>query len=97
MSCFVAESDPSPEEEEDEEEEGDTGDPFTTRLLSFQQEGGSFTPVVATRTVLRSLGPGEVSSGDRKNCSTIWWQKTEVFKESLARGGGHKRPQSIDK
>ena len=48
----------------DDEDEGDVmrlEDPFTTRLLNFQQEGGSFTPVVATRTVLRSLGPGEVT------------------------------------
>jgi hypothetical protein len=60
-----AESDPSPEEEEDEdEEEADMTrleDPFTTRLLSFQQEGGAFTPVIAGRAVLRSLGPGEVN------------------------------------
>jgi hypothetical protein len=49
--------------EDEDEEEGDVmqvEDPFTTRLLNFQQEGGSFTPVVATRTVLSSLGPGEV-------------------------------------
>ena len=35
-------------------------DPFTTRLYSFQHDGGSFTPVIASRNVLRSLGPGEV-------------------------------------
>lgn len=41
-------------------EEGDTGDPFTTRLYSLQQDGGVFSPVVASRSVLASLGPGEV-------------------------------------
>ena len=41
----------NPEEEED---------PFTTRLFSFQQEGGTFSPVIATRSVLSGLGPGEV-------------------------------------
>ena len=35
-------------------------DPFTTRLYSFQQDGGTFSPVVASRSVLQSLGPGEV-------------------------------------
>ena len=35
-------------------------DPFTTRLYSFQADGGTFTPVVANRNVLRGLGPGEV-------------------------------------
>jgi hypothetical protein len=60
------ESDHNPEEEEEEDEEGDVmrlEDPFTTRLLSFQQEGGSFSPVVSTRAVLRSLGPSEVRGG----------------------------------
>ena len=42
----------NPEEEEE--------DPFTTRLFSFQQEGGTFSPVIATRSVLSGLGPGEV-------------------------------------
>ena len=41
-------------------EDGDTGDPFTTRLYSLQQDGGVFSPVVASRSVLASLGPGEV-------------------------------------
>ena len=43
-----------------EEEVGGGEDPFTTRLYSFQQEGGTFSPVIATRSVLSSLGPGEV-------------------------------------
>ena len=43
-----------------EEELGGGDDPFTTRLFSFQQEGGTFSPVIATRSVLSSLGPGEV-------------------------------------
>ena len=30
----------------------DTGDPFTTRLFSLQQDGGVFSPVVASRSVL---------------------------------------------
>ena len=38
----------------------DSEDPFTTRLYSFQQDGGTFSPVVASRSVLQSLGPGEV-------------------------------------
>ena len=38
----------------------DAGDPFTTRLYSLQQDGGVFSPVVASRSVLASLGPGEV-------------------------------------
>ncbi len=66
-NCRSSESDPSPEEEDDIDDDEDNShdpgrldDPFTTRLLSFQQEGGAFTPVTATRTVLRSLGPGEV-------------------------------------
>ena len=42
-------------------EDGDQDqDPFTTRLFSFQQDGGTFAPVVASRAVLQSLGPGEV-------------------------------------
>ena len=41
-------------------EDGDTGDPFTTRLYSLQQDGGVFSPVVASRSILASLGPGEV-------------------------------------
>ena len=44
----------------EEELGGDGEDPFTTRLFSFQQEGGTFSPVIATRSVLSSLGPGEV-------------------------------------
>ena len=43
-----------------EEELGAGEDPFTTRLFSFQQEGGTFSPVIATRSVLSGLGPGEV-------------------------------------
>ena len=43
-----------------DEELGPGDDPFTTRLFSFQQEGGTFSPVIATRSVLSSLGPGEV-------------------------------------
>ena len=43
-----------------EEEVGGGEDPFTTRLYSFQQEGGTFSPVIATRSVLSGLGPGEV-------------------------------------
>lgn len=42
-----------------EDGDGDQ-DPFTTRLFSFQQDGGTFAPVVASRAVLQSLGPGEV-------------------------------------
>ena len=36
----------------DTEEGGDPGDPFTTRLFSLQQDGGVFSPVVASRSVL---------------------------------------------
>lgn len=35
-------------------------DPFTTKLLTFQQEGLEFSPVVATRALLQTLGPSEV-------------------------------------
>ena len=35
-------------------------DPFTTKLLTFQQDGIDFSPVVASRTLLQSLSPGEV-------------------------------------
>ena len=35
-------------------------DPFTTKLLTFQQEGLEFSPVIATRPLLQSLGPSEV-------------------------------------
>ena len=37
-------------------------DPFTTKLLTFQQDGIDFSPVVASRNLLQSLSPGEVSS-----------------------------------
>ena len=35
-------------------------DPFTTKLITFQQDGVDLSPVVASRTLLKSLGPGEV-------------------------------------
>ena len=62
----LIESESSTEEREEEGENvltlGDDGgeDPFTTRLFSFQQDGAAFSPVIASRSVLQSLGPGEV-------------------------------------
>ena len=50
------------EEEEDVMRLGEetANDPFTTKLLTFHQDGLDFTPVVATRALLQSLAPGEV-------------------------------------
>jgi len=42
--------------------EESTEDPFTTKLLTLQQDGIDFIPVIANRALLQTLGPGEVNS-----------------------------------
>ena len=62
----LIETDVKPDEQAAEEEnvmrmEENMGeDPFTTKLLTFQQDGIDFSPVVASRALLQSLLPGEV-------------------------------------
>ena len=62
----LIESESGGDDKEDEDEnvlilgDGSGQDPFTTRLFSFQQDGAAFSPVIASRAVLQSLGPGEV-------------------------------------
>ena len=43
-------------------EDDSSEDPFTTKLLTLQQDGIDFNPVIANRALLQTLGPGEVIS-----------------------------------
>ena len=61
----LIETDVKPDQAVEEEnvmrmEENIGEDPFTTKLLTFQQDGIDFSPVVASRALLQSLLPGEV-------------------------------------
>ena len=62
FSFRLIESETKEEEQEAEENVMRVGeeDPFTTKLMTFQQDGVDLSPVVASRSLLKSLGPGEV-------------------------------------